>query len=339
MSLILLLAPVAISCNQAASEAKPANNSERMIKVTVIKVEPTQIKDVLILPGETKPWQDVTLAANQAGTVEWIGPREGDQVKKGELLAKVDVSALKAALDNAQANLKLAEELYHRRLRLFERKIVSQEELDQSKTQWVVAQGSLRQTRVAFEHGFLHSPIDGVVNQRHLDPGEYVAQGGRLLDLVNVDKVQIDVNVPELDVRYLKPGQQALVRVDALPGQDFLGDIDFVAYKADAATKTFRIKVLVDNAAQAIRPGMIARVAFLRRIIPDALTAPLTALVDKGGERLLFVEKDGVAQARQVSLGVIDQDRIQITKGLMAGERLIVSGQTEVEEGTKVQVQ
>ena len=93
----------------------------------------------------------------------------------------------------------------------------------------------------------------------------------------------------------------------------------------------------MDNAGSDIRPGMIARVAFLRRIIPDALSAPLFALVDKGGERMLFVEKDGVVHARTVSIGIIEGDRVQITKGLEPGDRLIVTGQKDVEEGMKVQ--
>ncbi|MCX5878913.1 MAG: efflux transporter periplasmic adaptor subunit, partial [Deltaproteobacteria bacterium] len=115
--------------------------------------------------------------------------------------------------------------------------------------------------------------------------------------------------------------------------------IDFVAYKADPATKTFHVKVIVDNPGHDIRPGMIARVAFLRRVIPDALAAPIFSIVDKGGERILFVEKDGVVQARTISIGAIEGDKVQITKGLQPGDHLIVTGQTEVEEGMKVQVQ
>jgi membrane fusion protein (multidrug efflux system) len=115
-----------------------------------------------------------------------------------------------------------------------------------------------------------------------------------------------------------------------------LGKVDFVAYKADPATKTFHVKVLSDNSDHSIRPGMIARVAFVRRVIPDALAAPLFALVDKGGERILYVEKDGVVHARSVSIGVIEGDRVQITDGLHAGDHLIVAGQTEVEEGMRV---
>jgi membrane fusion protein (multidrug efflux system) len=328
-------------CGRPSSEAgvEAPTNNVRKIKVSVVKVQPAPIKDVLLLPGETKPWQDVLLAADHGGLVEWVGPEEGDQVKKGELVAKIEVSALKATLDNAEANSRMADELYQRRKRLLESEIISQEEFDQSRTNREVALNGVRQARVEYEKGFVHSPIDGVANTVFVDPGEYVAQGGAVAEIVNVDQVEIDVSVPELDVRYLKVDQPVMVRIDAYPDTNIGGVIAFVAYKADPATKTFRIKILVDNQDGTIRPGMIARVALMRRIIPDAIVAPLFAVVDKGGERVVYVEKDGVAHARTVSLGIIEGDSIQITNGLEVGDNLIITGQNDVQEGTEVLVQ
>jgi membrane fusion protein (multidrug efflux system) len=193
--------------------------------------------------------------------------------------------------------------------------------------------------QIEYERGSLKAPLTGMVNHLFVDEGEFVDKGKPFVDLVNVDKIKINVNVPELDVRYLKVGQKTMVRVDAFPDRELPGIIDFVAYKADPATKTFHVKVIVDNASHDIRPGMIARVAFLRRVIPDALAAPIFSIVDKGGERILFVEKDGVVLARTISIGAIEGDKVQITKGLQPGDHLIVTGQTEVEEGMKVQVQ
>ncbi len=341
LALICLLLLPLTGCDKEKSDVQPeANgNSKKIIKVAVLKVEPKPMKDVLILPGETKPWQDITLASDLDGLVEWIGFEEGDKVKKGDLLAKIDASALKAAWDNAKANHELAEGAYKRRKHLHERNIIGQEELDQSRNQLAVAEGSLRQVKVQYEKGFVHSPIDGVINYLHVDPGEYVGRGGPVVELVNVDKVEISVNVPELDVNYFKPGGPAMFRVDAIPNRDFGGIIDFVALKADPATKTFRVKVLMDNADGKVRPGMIARVAFLRRIIPDALAVPLFAVVDRGGERLVYVEKDSVAQARTIGIGVITGDSVQITQGLEPGDHVIVTGQNDVQEGTKVLVQ
>jgi len=329
------------ACRDSQSSAKVENaqNQERTVKVSVIEVEPVPIRDILTLPGETEAWQDVLVSADTGGRVEWIGPREGQKAKKGELLVTIDVSALKAALDRAEAAFKLADDLFQRRQQLFERKIINQEELDRSLTERTVAQGNLQQTRVEYQRGFIRSPIEGVVNHLFVDEGEFVDRGGPVIDLVNVDRIKINVNVPELDVRYLKVSQETKVTIDAYPGLQMPGVIDFVAYKADQATKTFPVRVLIENPSHEIRPGMIARVFFLRRVIPDALVAPLFALVEKGGERLLYVEKDGVAHSRSVKIGVLEGERVQIIEGLNAGDHLIVGGQTEVEEGTRVRVQ
>ena len=110
--------------------------------------------------------------------------------------------------------------------------------------------------------------------------------------------------------------------IDAFSGRQMTGTVDFVAYKANAATKTFVVRVLIDNPEHEIRPGMIARVAFVRQVIPDALVVPLFSIVDKGGERLVFIEKQGIAHARTVTTGVIDKDRIQITSGIEAMMRI-----------------
>ena len=339
LPLILAMA-LAAGCGSSESSAKPESNQtqNKAVKVSVVRVEPAPMKDILVLPGETEAWQDVRVAADVAGRVEWIGPKEGQTVKEGVLIAKIDVAALKAALDRAEAAQKLADDLYQRRYKLFERNIINQEELDKSQTERTLARANFRQMQIEYERGFLKAPLTGMVNHLFVDEGEFVDKGKPFVDLVNVDKIKINVNVPELDVRYLKVGQKTMVRVDAFQDRELFGIIDFVAYKADPATKTFHVKVIVDNPNHEIRPGMIARVAFLRRILPDALSSPLFAIVEKGGERLVFVEKDGVAEARTISFGVIEGDRVQITKGLHPGDHLIVVGQTEVEEGMRVQV-
>jgi membrane fusion protein, multidrug efflux system len=327
-------------CEQRESRAQVGGQEDqgRNIQVSIEEVRPRPIRDIMILPAETEAWEDVRVPSDTAGRVEWIGPDEGDRLKKGALLAKVDVSSLKAALDQAQAAFDLADEVYRRRVELYEKKLIAKEELDRSRTERSVAEGDLKQARVYYERGMIYSPVDGVVNHLFVDQGEFIGRGDPLADIVNVDRIKVNVDVPEMDVRFIEKGQDVMVRIDAFPEQRIPGKVDFVPYKADAATKTFPVRVLISNADRAIRPGMIARVAFLRRVIPDALTSPLFALVDKSGERILYVEKEGVAHARTVSIGVIEGDRVQITEGLEAGDHLIVKGQNDVEEGLPVEV-
>ncbi len=340
--LAVLLAAVAITgCKDQDSIANTKSNSNEIpaVPVSTVVLNPVPIKDVIFLPGVTEAWQDVQVSANTAGRIEWLGPREGQKVNKGDLLAKIEVSALKAALEHAEAAYQLADDLCERRRRLYERKIIAKEELDQSETQRKLALTDLEQIKVKYNHGFPKSPITGIINHLYVDVGEYADLGKPLADIVNIDKIKINVQVPELDVRYVKKGQKTPLKIDAFPDRELVGIVDFVAFKADPATKTFLVRSVIDNPAHDIRPGMIGRLAFVRKVIPDAIVAPLFSLVDKGGERIVFVEEDGVVQSRTISIGVIEGDRVQITSGLNAGDHLIVKGHTEVEDGMKVIVQ
>jgi membrane fusion protein (multidrug efflux system) len=335
----VLFATIALTgCKDRESIAKTEGGSSQPppVPVSVVEVQPIAMRDVVFLPGETEAYDDVNVAASTSGRVEWIGFREGQKVNKGDLLAKIDVSALKASLEHARAAYKLADDLYERRRRLYENRIIAKEELDQSETQRKLAGADLAQIKVRYDHGFPKSPVTGLINHLYLDVGEFADVGKPIMDIVNIDKIKINVRVPELDVRYVKKGQTTPIKIDAFPDRTILGTVEFVAFKADPATKTFLVRSIIDNADHHIRPGMIGRVAFVRRQISDAVAAPLFAIVDKGGERIVFVEKDGVAESRVISIGVIEADQVQITSGLNVGDHLIVKGHTEVEDGMKV---
>ena len=322
--------------NESIANTEGTASGPPAIPVAVVEVKPVAMRDVVFLPGETEAYEDVKVAANTSGRVEWIGYREGQEVKKGALMAKIDVAALKASLEHAKAAHELAEDLCERRRRLYDNKIIAKEELDQSETQAKLAAADLAQVKVRFNHGFPKSPITGIISHLYVDVGEYADLGKPIADIVNIDRIKINVRVPELDVRYVKKGQTTPIRIDAFSDRPLMGIVDFVAFKADPATKTFLVRSIIDNPNHDIRPGMIGRVAFVRRMIPDAVAAPLFAIVDKGGERIVFVEKDGVAESRVISIGVIEGDRIQVTSGLDFGDHLIVKGHTEVEDGMKV---
>ena len=340
LSMTLLAALLMTGCkdqkNMAIAESDTRESAE--IPVSVIVLEPISIRDVVFLPGETEAYEDVTVAANTAGRIEWIGPREGQTVQKGELLAEIDVSALKAALEQAKAAYKLASDLCERRRRLYANKIIAKEELDQSETQRKLALADLEQIKVRYSHGFPKSPITGIINHLYVDVGEYADIGKPIADIVNIDRIKINVRVPELDVRFVKKGQQTPIKIDAFAERTLTGTVEFVSFKADPATKTFLVRSVIDNPAHDIRPGMIGRVVFVRRSIPDAVAVPLFSIVDKGGERIVFLEKDGIAVSRNISTGVIEGDRVQVTSGLNVGDHLIVKGHTEVEDGMRVTV-
>ncbi|WP_071161814.1 efflux RND transporter periplasmic adaptor subunit [Halodesulfovibrio aestuarii] len=329
------------ACSNGVASEKAENvpaAKEYVVKVKVETLKPAAITDTIMLPGETEAMFDVSLAAEQEGLIEWVGVTEGDSVKANEQVVRINLEALQAAKDRAEANLTMKKHQLKRRRKLYEGNVLSREELEQSETEFTVAKTKLREAEVQFEHGIVVSPVSGVVNKVNVDPGEYVSQGNSIATIVNVDQIKITVNVPEMDIRYLSKGQTAPVMFDAYPNEKWSGVVDFVAWKADSATRTFPVRIIVKNTDGRIRPGMIARASFVRRSLRDIVSVPLFSVIDKGGERIAFIEKDGVAEARTVTLGVIDGDRVQILAGLNVGENLIIAGQREVEDGVKVDV-
>jgi len=325
-------------CGDEKSEAN-APAPEKSVEVEIARVEPVFLEDILVLPGETEPDQDVCVSSESTGTVIWLGVKEGDRVEKGDLLARLDVASSGARFDRAKAAKNLATEQLRRRRELLEKGVLAQEEFDQMEAELAQSEASLKEMQVNVEYGVVRAPIAGIINKRYVDRGERLNAGAMVADIVNPSVIRTIINVPEMDIPFITKGQEVTVSVDALPGRTWKGVVDFVSFKADKASKTFEVRVLTDNKAGLIRAGMLARVTLLRRSIQNAITTPLFAIINQGGERLLYVEENGIARARTIRIGIIEDGRAQVLEGLSLGDNLIVAGHTMVEDGMKVTVQ
>lgn len=337
--LTALTALIALAgCGGGESEAVQEEQSQA-IRVEVASIAPITLEDVLTLPGATSPDADVCVSSESTGTVIWLNAKEGEWVQKGQLLARLDTKSSGARFDKAKAARKLAAEQVRRRRELLEKGVLAQEEFDRMESELRQTEASLKEMQVDVEYGVVRAPIAGVINKRFVDRGERLNAGDKVVDIVNPAIIRTTINVPEMDIPFVTNGQEVTVTVDAIPGRTWKGIVDFVSYKASEASKTFEVRVLTDNADGKIRAGMLARVSLLRRSLKQAVTIPLHTIINQGGERRVFVEEDGIARARTIELGIIGTERAEVTEGLLMGEKLIVSGQSLVEDGMKVDSQ
>ncbi len=320
------------------SETTPSTVKKKSIRVETWTAVPMLLKDILTLPGTTEALHDVTVAAERSGRVEWIGTTEGELVQQDDLLIRIDLENALADLNKARSAYNLAKIQAERRDELFAQKVLSEEEMDKANTELEAARSSLSQAQKAYNQGKVTSPVTGMINEIFVDPGEWVNTGQAVAEIINSSAIKININVPEMDVRYLHKNQNVQVTVDAYPEENWQGVVDFVAFKADENTKTFKVQVLVENNDLRIRPGMLARVTLERQNIQDAITVPLYAIINKGGERSLFVAKNGQAHSKSIQIGIITGDRVQVVSGLKRGEKVIVSGHTEVAEGVAIDI-
>ena len=184
--------------------------------------------------------------------------------------------------------------------------------------------------------GTVTSPLDGLVDDRMVEAGEYLSQGKAVFVVVSLDPLKVVADLPERDVFAVKPGQEIPISVDALPNQVFTGRITFVSATADPRSNTFRLEIEVPNKDGALRSGVIGRVQIVRRTIPGAVTVPLLALIPEKGQHIAYVVEDSHAVRRQVNLVTMLNNLAVIGSGLKPGERIIVEGHRLVADGSPV---
>ncbi len=212
----------------------------------------------------------------------------------------------------------------------------AREELSFALSQVKTAEANFRQARLFLDRSTIQAPLGGTVETSFFELGELVNANDPLFRIVRLEPIVAVFPLPEKDVSFLRTGMEAAVTVGSLSPQPFTGTVRFLGVTSDPATNTYRLEVELRNAERILKPGMLARLSLLRQAFDDAVAVPLYAVVNEEGGSQVFVYEEGLARRRRVKTGIIDGDRVQITDGLSPGERLIVKGQRDLEDGQKV---
>jgi membrane fusion protein (multidrug efflux system) len=313
----------------------------KAVNVVIWEAVPGNVEETFTLPGTLEAWENLTLSLEQSGPITWVGPKEGDSLKAGQPILKIDTRLLETehARNNMEYDLKVKQ--LERVEKLFEKQLVSQREYDIVKNDFDTASTNLEQSSIALEKSTLTSPVDGILEQLLVDRGEYGHAGMPAAVVVQVDRLKVLVDVPEKDVTAVRVGQGVTVLPADLDGNGVVGrdgkviQVDFLA---DELTRTYQTKIEIDNRGGFLRPGMIVRVRCVRRLLEDVLVVPLYAVLDRDGEKYVFVVEDGTAVQRQVRLGPVIDGKVVLFGGLQVGEDLIIKGHQLVSDGGPVNV-
>lgn len=325
-----------------------------LTKVKIVEILPVPFTDILVLPGTVVPYEDIDLAAKTSGTVEWIGPKQGARLKKDEKLLQVDVTSSKTKVTEARALYEQAVKDYNRIKQLYQEKITSKQQLDTAETALNTAKAALDSSSINLKDGTLYSPINGILDSLLIDPGEYINPGQTVMKIVDIDRVYIELPVPEKDILYFTKGQEVALQMSVAVGQensndasetsdfgqgDFKGVIDFISMTADSTTRTYLVKVLAENPDHKMRPGMIVRARLVRRELQDAIAVPFFTIIDhEEGKSVFVIDEEGLARERLIQYGSFQRGLVEIRNGLKLGEKLVVVGQRNLVDRQKVEV-
>ncbi len=340
---VLILAAVAIVAGIAKMpsqkrEAPPSESPAVNVNVQTVVAEP-ELADTFELPAVVEPNRVVTVAAEVSGRIEDIGPEKGDVVRAGDLLIQLNADLLRPLFDSAKAQFDFDQIQYKRMANLVEENATTQRDLDSATAQLAASKARVEEIRARLDRTRILAPIAGVLDELLVEEGEYVDPGNRVAQLVETDPVKVVVEVPERDTAFFAPRDKAEVVTETRGIEKRLvGQIEFISELADPQTRSTRMEILLENKERLLRSGQIVRVRLARRVLKDAILIPLLAVIPMEDGMAVYVVNSAQAERRDIRLGAIKGDRVQVLSGLKPGDQLIVAGHRFVAPGQKVNV-
>ena len=340
---LLLLAAAAAGCGgdaapQAGNSGGPGGQ-DRPIPVEIAVAELGTAARTVTATGTIEPIRTVTINSQLAGAVRQVAVEEGDVVRAGTLLARIDSRELEAQLASAEANLQVAARAAERAERLRNEEIITVAEYERDIAAHAAAQASRDQLRTRVGYATVRSPIAGVVLRKSVEMGNIVGAQTELFTIGDVSTLVVRLPISELDVTALEEGDEVSLTLDALPGRTLPGRIRRIFPSGDPTTRLVPVEVVLTGAAaREARPGFLARVSFQLDPRGGVLMVPAGALVDDAGGSAAFIISQGRASRRQVERGGIFQGRAEIVRGLAPGDTVAVAGVTTLRDGAQVRI-
>jgi RND family efflux transporter MFP subunit len=331
-------------------EAKPP--SQAVIEFTtqdLYIVEPRVLERTLPLTGSLTPYTEATMKAKVAGELVVVPVREGEPVKRGQMLARIDqtevqarVAARRADVSAARAQLDWAGKNRTTQKALLEKGFIAQTAYDNVQSNYDVAVARLRAAEAelvvaqkALGDSVLLAPFDGIVSLRHAQAGERVALDAKVVTVVDLSRLQLEAAVPATEIGRLRVGQPVAFRVDGFGEQSFAGRIDRISPATVSGSRSINVYAVIDNPQGVLRAGLFAQGAVSLERIEGALVVPASSVREEIGRNSVYALVDGAVRRRVVTIGPADAaDRVQVLDGLAPGDRIVRANLGTLREGT-----
>ena len=336
------------ACSGDRPQAAPAVETVRM---TVLDVQRANVPDFLEAVGTVRAAQTSVLASQTMGNVVELRAQEGDHVHRGEVLAVIDDSQPRAAMDRAIAagnasqqqlaaadsDLSLSESTLKRYQTLYEKKSVSPQEFDEirarqqaararrdmASAEQAQAKAALAEARSAFDYTRIRAPFDGIISEKRVDSGSLASPGMPIFSVEDVRRYRLEATVNESDLAYVHIGQTVPIVIDALPSSAAKGRVAQIVPAADPGSRSFLVKIDLPT-DPGLRSGLFGR-AQISRGERTSLVVPRSAIVERGQLQGVFVlDQNRIASLRYVTLGKLWGENAEVLAGLQEGERLVV---------------
>ncbi|MBE0643038.1 MAG: efflux RND transporter periplasmic adaptor subunit [Bacteroidetes bacterium] len=340
---VLLLTTVTMlalsGCAKDNAESAQAAGSKEVpaVTVSVLELQPMEFDEIIDVTGTIASPEDVMVPTDEGGRVlNWKVPL-GAHVRTGQVIVQLDSAIVRSTFDAAMAQFNIAQTNYEKQKNVYEQQGISELQLKTLQYQRDAARAQMEMSRARLERTSIKSPINGVLNARLVEAGEMSAPGAPIAHVVNIDRLKIQAGIPERYSSSFAQGDQVKFTVDAFPGQAYTGTIRFVGAAVNKDNRSIPVEVDIAGHKGQLKPDMIAKMKIKLGGKAQSIVVPedYVSKTEKN-EFVAYVEVDGVAHERKVTIGASSRGNLLIAEGLSAGDRLITLGHQNVAEGQRV---
>jgi membrane fusion protein (multidrug efflux system) len=337
-ALLLASAPLVFAqpSKDAGKGAAAAPPPAMPVRAAAAKVGPAVDEASAI--GNLRADESITIRPEIAGRIVEMPFKEGENVRKGAMLARLDQAELAAVLASSRAQLKWEEQRVERSEDLLKKGFLSQQALDDQRTNLARAKAKLAEDQAKLARTEIHAPFPGVVGLRQVSEGAFVAAGTDIARLEKIDQLKLDFRLPENFIGRLKNSQSVRIQVDAYARDTFSGAVYAIEPGVDEQTRTVLVRARVTNTELKLRPGMFARVYVQLGLREKALWIPEAAIVPRGQDSFVFRVTDGKVALVKVATGVRKVGEVEIVSGLAAGDLVVTEGSQRLGPGVPVSI-
>lgn len=308
------------------------------VNVVTLDLVPMSIRDRLSLPGVIEPWVKLEILAEVRGKITKKAVEEGVRVKRGDVLAYIDFRDYENSFKSAKASYDVALADFERIKKLYKEQLATRSRMDNALAQAKNYKAGMDNAALNLERCKILAPISGIVNHIFIEEGQYLNIADPVAEILQIDRVKVQVGIPESDVDAVRRLTDFNVRIDALGGKTFSGKKHFLSSTADSRARLYNLDLVLENKNEEILPDMFARVEIIKKEVPDSISVPLYAVISRNNSNIVYVINDHKAHLRKVELGLLEGWRVEVKKGLRAGEKVIVVGHRSVNDGEIVNV-
>lgn len=324
------------ACNKELNETGEAEPREK-ITVRLMRIAPQTVSDSYVDSGILEGHEEAIVTSSVTGEVVEINVKEGDMVEKGTIMALIEPSDYRLALQKAKTVEQAKRRALKRAKDLYAKKAIASALYDDAETDLKLAQTALEEARLNLSRTKLRSPIAGQVTRKERLLGDRVNPGAPFFRVVNDDLLKLTIALSEKEVVHLNQHEEVILYVDAYPGEPFPGKVRSVRLSPEPATASFPVEIELKNYGK-LKPGMVARVRLRGKSYGDILLVPTESIIERIGFKYLFVYENGYAFLREVEPGRSFGDLTEIVKGLKPGDYIVPVYSSTLTDGAPVTV-